>query len=213
LFETTIDLIKQYYNTAHIMEHPDFDADLAAEVRVRLEQLDYLLDRVGTAEGALTEINQEHGEKVLAQYRSLLERGRTWDDEMPVSMSEAESEAFNANMFEVKLFTECFYYIAYRILTIANKRYKGRRPPLPGLQGLKPKGVVMARNHLLEHAGHINPITVQTFMAGGPHGPILKQSRREGQTDHPDKGLYANAQQFKDDLEDRLRRAIEQPPA
>lgn len=52
MFETTIALIKQYYNTAHIKEHPDFDGDLAAEVRVRLEQLDYVLDRVRTANGA-----------------------------------------------------------------------------------------------------------------------------------------------------------------
>ena len=114
-------------------------------------------------------------------------------------------QALREAQFRARLFTECFYYTAWRVVVICTKT-----AAMPGFSGFAPEGVRMVRNALLEHAGEKRfPITIQSFGMGGPVGPALKPARWDHQVGvHVDKGLHVNAEEFRDKFERRLRAAL-----
>jgi hypothetical protein len=117
-----------------------------------------------------------------------------------------EFEITQASQFEMELFTECFYYVAGRLRTLLQKS-----KPIPGLESFDCPGARDVRNQLLEHVeGKNSQVFIQSFAFGKENGPVLKGMRYAHQ-EHifPDKGLYLNATEIKDNLEDILKRLLD----
>jgi hypothetical protein len=116
-----------------------------------------------------------------------------------VYLNGEEVEAHGKASFELKLLTEAFYHFAWRVRTIL----RNQRAPLPGLTSFECEGVRNVRNKLLEHAeGRDSQVSIQSFGWGAAQGPVLKALRYSGQEEiFPDRGLYRNAEEFRDNLE------------
>jgi hypothetical protein len=208
VFEATVALLDDYYRLMDQKSRGRFVRDLAVEVRERVEQLEYLVRRVQEAEGAMGFIQAATFEAMRARRILLDEDGLEWEsDKYPTAqITEPDFATLEAAMFEARLFTECFYYVAHRIRSIL----RSRAHPLPGLQSFEAKGVRDVRNILLEHAGQgVHDVTVPSFGFGGPDGPAVKAVRPTAQVGkHADSGLYVNAAEFRDALENALRREL-----
>jgi len=179
-FDSTIKLYKAY-RSKMIKETPEgYDSALSYEVLHRLRQLSFVYETV---------------------------RGYNQKVTNPIS-------AINDHITNKKLrdegmvFAETFYFFAWRIIQIA----KGNRKikPLPGLQGLekKAKGIVLVRNNLIVHP-EAKKIFNISYGWSNEEGPRLKIARPGGQTfEISDRGLWINAQEFKDGLEELLQNVI-----
>jgi hypothetical protein len=104
--------------------------------------------------------------------------------------------------FEIEAWTESFYYLAGTMRTVLPHSSK----PLPGLHSFECEGARNVRNHLLEHAeGKSSRVLMQSFGYGGEAAPTIKVEREEGQENiFPDAGLWANAEEIRENLEVRL---------
>ena len=160
-----------------------FNADLAGEVETRLEQLDFVLMRI-------LELDRE--------------RIAFIDRENPDDPS--DGRVLRSNAFEIRLLTEAFYYFASRLRTVL----RHKEEPCPLLEGFECAGVRVVRNTLLEHPeGQDSRVFGWSWTVGSPEGPILKVHRENHQVDvFPDRGLYVNAQEVKENLERELQRAL-----
>jgi hypothetical protein len=206
-FKATIALFDEYYRLADAKNVPDFNRDLGCEVRERLLQLEYIVDRVRQLEGIAKQTVVRHEAAHQAHLDDIKARGIDYESvPLPdnVRLTKEEMDAHSKAAFELKLLSEAFYYFAGRVRTILKKT------ELPGLQGFECKGVSDVRNKLLEHAGEKqSEVVIQSFGWGAPHGPVLKAARYGGQEDvFPDAGLYRNAEEFIENLDRRLRAAI-----
>jgi hypothetical protein len=102
---------------------------------------------------------------------------------------------------QIVLFTEAFYYVAFRFQTIIKEHMQRSFNP-PGVRGV--------RNHLIEHPDDKGGAPEYNFGYGldMPYGPVLKpfgpripnNPRASGAVPPPfdDKGLYFNAQEVID---------------
>lgn len=106
---------------------------------------------------------------------------------------------------ELIVLLESFYYSAHRCVDLVNDH----RKHLPGLGRVKAKGIVDARNHLIEHTNKKNGNPVFSFQTG-PSGPRLRAlSWSKFDSSSNDPGLWANADEFQDKIEASLRGGIE----
>jgi hypothetical protein len=206
-FKTTIALFDEYYRLADAKNVPDFNRDLGCEVRERLLQLEYIVDRVRQLEGIAKQVMARQEAAHWAHLDDIKARGIDYESvPLPdnVKLTKEEMDAHSKAAFELKLLSEAFYYFAGRVRTILKKT------GLPGLQGFECKGVRDVRNKLLEHAGEKqSEVVIQSFGWGAPQGPVLKAVRYGGQEDvFPDAGLYRNAEEFIQNLDRRLRAAM-----
>lgn len=177
---------KQYRAYLRALGHQGavpFNAALADEVEARLEQLDFLLSR----------IHQLDLERI--EYL-----GRP-NPELP-----SHGKELLSNAFEIRLLTEAFYYFAGRLRRII----RHEEQPCPLLTSFECVGVRDVRNKLLEHPeGQDSRIFNWSWTVGNPEGPILKVHREPHEVAvFPDRGLYANAQELKENLERELERAL-----
>ena len=205
MFETTVELLDRLYVKLDKDKATGFNRDLANEARKRLLQLDHLLKLVRDNEAQeakaierMTEAFLRHAKRV--DFESVPQPEDT-------KLSREEGHSMKASLFEMELFTECFYYISHRLLSLLNK---GK--PILGLK-VGFQGARNVRNKLLEHAeGKDSQVFIQSFAWGKEHGPILKAARYAGQEQvFPDKGLYANAAEIRDELEAILYRLLNEP--
>src|SRR2546422_4107921 len=150
MFEQTIELFDKYYQTLDQNEDPNIRRNQAAEVRERLEQLDYILSRVRACEHDATHAM----DRSQLAFREHVERVRRegLDFEAVAAsptakITEEEARRALSAEREMKLMTEAFYYFAGRVRSIL--RHKS--VPLPGLEGFESEGVRNVRNKLIEH--------------------------------------------------------------
>jgi hypothetical protein len=109
---------------------------------------------------------------------------------------------------QVVLFTESFYFIAWRIREVVHRT---GTYALPGMKGVDFDGVKRFRNLLIEHPEKVKtaPKIVRHF-ALGDDGPVLKPDglvAGEAGFDEPkgaDHGLFVNAREIRDRLAERL---------
>jgi hypothetical protein len=206
MFAKTLEVFDRYYRTADEKKLPGFNRDLGCEVRERLEQLDYIVKKVRELEAAERAAVSRSQQAFKAHIESVVKRGIPFES-VPAppeaQMTREEVQAMQRAHFEMKLLTESFYYFAGRIRTII----KNRRAPLPGLASFECNGVRDVRNKLVEHPeGNDSQVSTQSFGSGGPNGPVLKAIRNVGQEKvFPDRGLYANAKEFRENLEKVLQ--------
>jgi hypothetical protein len=206
MFESTIELFGDYYRCIDAAAVPGFNGNLGSEVRERLQQLNYIINKVRDLEQVANKAFARH-EKAFAKHVSKLDR-LNLDFEctpLPAEVNITKDE-FNKNKnaaFEMKLLTETYYYIAGRIRMI----FRNPNAPLPGLTSFECEGTRNVRNKLLEHAeGKDSQVSIQSFGYGAAHGPVLKSIRYSGQEQiFPDQGLHKNAEEFRDNLESLLQ--------
>jgi hypothetical protein len=202
MFDEAIELLDRY--CAKYAQHTDYNSHLAAEVKERLRQLIFILQRVSKLEGvepiAMGKVQTE-GTKHAA---SMTARGIT-QQPAPSNLVETINDAWEqigAAETEIRILTEAFYYFAERIRTIA-------RDSLPFIK-FKANGVRDVRNKLIEHSDHKDSrILAQSFGFGGEHGPVIKGGRPANEGDKfPDRGLYLNADEFGSSLLRAFERAL-----
>lgn len=208
-FQSTIDLLDAYYAAADRRMVPGFQRDLASELRDRLEQMGWLLDRIRDLERRAS-VPTERARLAFASHLERLARDGLDFASVPPSpdmaMTAEEIRESDLAQFEMRLYSDAFYFFAGRARALV--RHKAN--PLPGLGSFEAAGVRDVRNHLIEHPeGSASHVFALSWAWGGPQGPVLKAVRHEGQEDtFPDAGLYVNAQVFRDHLEALLTSAI-----
>lgn len=207
MFESTIARFDEYYRLLDSKSAPGFNRELGCEVRERLQQLDYIIERVRELEKIAEQALNRAGDAGIAHYEDLKNRGVPFDSVPLPSSTTITKEEFDTHRrasFEIKLLTEAFYYFAGRVRTIL----RNKQVFLPGLESFECVGVRNVRNKLLEHAeGSDSQVSIQSFGWGSAHGPVLKAVRYGGQEDiFPDGGLYRNAEEFRDTLERLLQK-------
>lgn len=209
MLQSTITIFDEYYRQLDAGAVLGFNRDLGCEVRERLQQLHYIVDRVQDLEEVARQAFSRHRTAFAAHIEELTTRGVPYESvpvPSSVNITREEFEMHEKATFEMKLLTEAFYYLAGRVRTIL----RNRQAPLPGLSSFECEGVRDVRNKLLEHAeGGDSQVSIQSFACGADHGPVLKALRYSGQ-EHifPDRGLYKNAEEFRDNLENCLRAVI-----
>jgi hypothetical protein len=192
---------------------PGFSPHLAAEVQIRLQQLQYIVERV-------RQLERSHGQDIRRVQSAFaagpgtqtLTSGGT-SGSLP-SGAQVEIDAFWSGVAEhereIRLLTESFYYFAHRIWKIACHR----STPLPGLRFECP-GVRDVRNMLIEHPEKAaSPVYAQSFGFGYPEsGPRLKTTSPPQAPDVVlDRGLYANAREFESSFVRRMELSISSQP-
>jgi len=209
MFESTSILFDEYCRHLDTKETQGFNRDLGCEVRERLQQLNYIVERVRKLENIAQQALSRHQARLIEHIEDLKSRGISYESAPFPSSARVTEEEFKTNdeaSFEMKLLTEAFYYLAGRVRTIL----RNAQAPLPGLTNFECEGARNVRNKLLEHAeGGDSQVSICSFGWGAAHGPMLKALRYGGQ-EHvfPDRGLYENAEEFRDNLEHRLRAVL-----
>jgi hypothetical protein len=205
MFESTVALVDEYYRLVDARGDAGFVRELGVEAHERLQQLDFILDRVRDLEQTSKNALERPQAHLKAHIQRLKEQKIDFES-VPApensKITREEFEAHNRAEFEMKLLTESFYYLAGRLRTII----KHKSAPLPGLQSFETAGVRNVRNKLLEHAeSKDSQVLIQSFGHGGECGPVIKAMRYSDQKDvFPDRGLYINAQELKDNLEAKI---------
>jgi hypothetical protein len=176
MFDAIIPTLDRY--TDKYGHDADCELNLAAEVKVRLGQLQFIIDRV-----QLVETDGE-SKAIRASIAAA--------QESPAKAFEVFSNLIGAVSTEAQVLAEAFYNCAWRIYYLIRQRPK----PLPEVS-FDCVGVRDVRNQLIQHPEKGDKIFVQSFVSGGPDGPILKPWRPAGTAaTFQDKGLYVNAQEF-----------------
>lgn len=128
-------------------------------------------------------------------------------------MSREQMRAWDQAWDEVRLFTETFYLIAWRLVDILTRR---GALAFPGFSKLDARGVTLVRNHLLQHPEKHGEIFQQHLMVTDA-GPVLKgvavvvrsaTGRTEPDGASIDRGLFVNAKELHDELRECLREAV-----
>jgi hypothetical protein len=142
----------------------------------------------------------------LQQLDYMITRVRDAESAANKALSTTPIQPFLGHVFEMKLMAESFYFFAARVRSILKH---GSRP-IPGLNNFECEGVRNVRNKLIEHPeGRDSQIFIRSWAWGASRGPVLKAVRHGGQEDvFPDPGLYANAEEFRDNLMQVLKHAI-----
>jgi hypothetical protein len=194
MFKTVIEKFDKYVEKMDTNKIPNFDMDLALEVRKRINQLDYLYKIVIEKHSRYMHL----GWKEQREFE-LLRAGRgSFSITLPASKDRLEMDKL---IFEMEMYMESFYYLAGRMRTAITKS-----KPLPGLESFECEGARNVRNKLLEHVeGKDSKVYIQSVGFGGEEGPRLKAHRPEDQESiFPDKGIEANALEIKNNLEKLL---------
>lgn len=220
MFEVAAERWKEYLSLVN-GSWPDDDArhNLGGEVRDRLRQLDLILRHLHTA---IRPVSPDPGkaqqtmEWVLANQPRIVS-GEITPDEfirrvMPTSPAPA---AFIDSWDDVYIFTEAFYFWAWRTIEILNG---GGPYSFPGLGKVKAPAITIVRNHLIQHPEHVKDN--QDFTLGlviTSSGPVLRSlggvlrgdsGRMDPLPDSKDQGLFSAAQELADELQHRLDKAI-----
>jgi len=178
-FDSTIKLFEDYRRKMIKEKTNGYNSNLSNEVHMRLRQLSYIC-------------------KKLCSYEQIV---------LKPTSSIDEARKLTRFFDEGIVFAEAFYSTAWRIICIAKHGTK----PLPRLGGMKKKakGINTVRNQLLVHPEKQKDQIFMVSYSWGNDGPKFKNARPAGQTfEIMDSGLWINAQEFKNDFEGLLQKAI-----
>ena len=163
-FQPVIDQF-DIYLTAKCSEppkHKNFPARVISfegqEAMTRLRQLNWLCRRIAEYEANSVEFL----DFILSQGKS--SDAGSQDNWAAISASEQ-------NSFEMEIFVEGFYYLAWRLRNVIQR--------LPGLKKFESQGVLNVRNHLIEHPEKKDSGVIHGCMSSGNKetGPVLKSTR------------------------------------
>ncbi|MGI8648414.1 MAG: hypothetical protein DLM55_12245 [Acidimicrobiales bacterium] len=207
----------------------DVRHDLAAEVGTRLGQLDLILNHLRIALDVVIPDRQEW-ERVNSWSRDnypALKRGEISIEQWiggTILPCQVERQDYFEAWESINLFTESFYFVAWRLREVLNIKDDGNRFRLPGLGKIKAEGIRDIRNQLLQHPekDYKNSDKCRRRFTQGlavtDYGPVLRTTETAikfatGETiptgSSVDKeGLYVTSEKFRDELQTRFNRAI-----
>jgi hypothetical protein len=213
VFEEIAELWKRYLAVHAPSWNPD---DLRhgswAEVRERLVQLDLILAHLKRALASVTPDpgKMQHDIAWVQEALLRLEAGDMSQEEFAAGFRSIPAprdpvRAWDQAWREVRLFTETFYFSAWRLVDVLTKR---RTLAFPGFSKLDARGVRLVRNHLLQHPEQHGAI-FQQHLTITDAGPVLKgvavvvrvaTGRTEPDAASVDRGLFVNAKELHDEL-------------
>ncbi|WP_100614340.1 hypothetical protein [Confluentibacter citreus] len=198
-FDSTYHLYEQYKKINIQKPVVGFQIGYTIDGLEILEQLDFLYEKVTIANNYFAEQNEELTKRIETWTLYCIENNI---DYLPYRLEKRDelSKIYNHYesmkvLFEAKLYTEMFYYKAFRLRNII--RYSG------GLgKNFECIGIRNIRNILLEHPEKSGFIYIYNFGLGIKDiGPILKTGNPENDEKFKDIGLFKNATEFKINLE------------
>jgi len=171
----------------------------SGETLAKFWQLDFLLERIKELEFLMESRRQEailNGDPV----QKWIQKDEIIRSENAPAMPNIDdlkamvNSIKDTSMYEIELYTECFYYVSHRLKKIIDY--------YPGLKDFKPIGVINVRNNLIEHPDGTHGVTFPSFGCGNQNGPVIKAARTEIERNKSvDQGLYKNALEYKELLE------------
>jgi hypothetical protein len=202
----------QAYRSTKLSEFSPTDSrhHLASEVSKLIEQLDICLALI-TAAYAPIKLDPDILEKKLTYMKQYgtLESNEEYFANMPKSEQELKCEqdpwiSYKA-FAKIRLFTEMFYSVAWRLRQVVNAKVPHK---LPNLGQLKAKSISDVRNLLIQHPEQLKTAAIfDQSMVIADVGPILKSAKHQfGQSgtsavpESIDQGLYLNATEFEQEL-------------
>jgi hypothetical protein len=219
----TVDSLWKSYSRKFLatVEPTDIRHHLAAEVSARLRQLDLALEYSAECERRIRPDRAhapEEGRAFLHLWSKLQAGPISMEEyvaQLPtLSSSRMDPCAFMDAFDRLRLFAEMFYFVAWRLRQIVNSK-----PPrhFPYVAKLATPGLVLVRNHLVEHPEHGKEhARYEQHFVLTDSGLVLKTSEvliREGNSmaarEHSDQGLYRNAEELHAELTRALNQALE----
>ncbi|MDQ3258431.1 MAG: hypothetical protein M3R15_31855, partial [Acidobacteriota bacterium] len=162
--------------------------------------------------------NRRNAERFLNARSRLLTGEITEDEFFNVGFEHKSTEQyrqFSRGFDEVRLFTEMFYLVAWRLVEVLNGRASHA---FPNLRKINAKSIRDVRNHLIQHPDKRRPVPdYQQRLIVTDAGPVLKTTtflirgatgRSGPDEDSVDKGLYVNAEELRRKLEACLIKAL-----
>lgn len=205
VFEETLDDFADYYRAQKSASADGFEETAGLEVQRRLRHLDHLLQEVARRQELLQiglslndlDVGAENLEPLVeriqlaseASARELAARGL-----LGIEVSE-----------QIEMLAESFYFHAHRLLKLL------QNGPLPGFGSLQAKGVLLVRNHLVEHFPERDkpwPANHSRDFSDTEAGPKLTKATDPVE----DAGLYRNARELRDAISEVLN-ALPRTPA
>jgi hypothetical protein len=220
LFRTVEQLWQKYCEYA-LLSFPSNDPrhNLSAEVRERIEQLDECLELVSTSMESIQPdplVVQEHFRYIL-EFGPRVSSGEISEIEYIAKMPDSGGNplVFARDFARIRLFTETFYFVAWRLRQIINSPQPRKFPHLVELHAVAVRNV---RNLLIEHPEHGGESAqFEKSMVITDNGPVLKSAkmvyhfsngRTKADENSLDQGLFVNATAFEAELRSLLLAAI-----
>jgi hypothetical protein len=221
MFEAAGELWREYLTQASgDWQESDVRHGLGAEVRNRLRQIDRILRHIHEAIDMVTPDpveNQKWMEHLLANWAALARGEITQGEfEQKSAIPARDAAALVDSWDDIWIFTEIFYFYAWRVVEILNDR--GPRE-FPSLDNVKARAINVARNQLIQHPEHAKSgsqdLNQGLFLTSS--GPVLRSLnavlrldvvRLDPSPDSKDQGLFAAAEELRDELERRFSAAL-----
>lgn len=192
MFSEQISLFERFF-LAVDSDWTDEQRDLLLEAVTRLRQCQYSFERARAA-----------AESSYALWREAASE----NERNPLAVADephagARHVQFWQMRFEIRFYTEAFYYFAWRLQTILTSKRIGKM----GIAFKPIAGIRVARNQLIEHPEKKpgGPLAGGIEVATGPFDVRLKVPNAEPAMDV---GLLTNASQLRDRLDNALKRAL-----
>ena len=200
MFERTRILLEKYFFQLSSKRCTKRAEHLLQEIRGRLRYLQDLYSRI---ENLVTVVapdicTVDKNGKATTQIHIFVESAPP--EENPERIASLPSEPQD----DLRCDVEYFYYSAHRIQDIISES----KEDLPGLIRFTAKGVTLVRNNLVEHPARKDGVIVFSHSVG-PSGPKLRSIRWS--LDEPgtqDQGLWKNAAEFENLLNEALEAGI-----
>jgi hypothetical protein len=220
MFETAREDWKNYLTqVSGSWDQSDPRHNLGMEITTRLRQLDLVIRRL---KDAIRDVTPEPGEtrRNLAwamSNRERLARGEISGEEYVAGFitTYRTAQELTDAWDSVQIFTEMFYFTAWRVVEVLNR--KGTYQ-FPGLGKINAPEITIVRNHLIEHPEKVkdNPDFTNGLVIHSS-GPVLRslggviRGDREGTyplSESKDQGLYVAGEELEKELHRRFTEAL-----
>jgi hypothetical protein len=208
-FKSTRELFNKYWKELQKKRSEIVTQEIhhySGEALAKFWQLDFLLERIKQLELQMESRRQEtilNGDPVQnwIQKTEINKNKETPAKPNIDDLKEMINSMKDTSIYEMELYTECFYYVSHRLKKIIDY--------YPGLKDFKPLAVINVRNNLIEHPHGIHGVTFPSFGLGNPNGPVIKGARTEEEKNKSvDHGLYKNALEYRELLEAVLHQGL-----
>ncbi|MGH3766622.1 MAG: hypothetical protein ACRDS0_16890 [Pseudonocardiaceae bacterium] len=210
------------YSSALVKNVPENDVrlNLDGEVRTRLRQLDLILKKLTDEIKIITPRPEdiERSNEFIRQHHATFVRGEMsieeWVAGTGLKQKSADELQYEADAWEsIGIFTEAFYFFAWRLIEVLNGNGEYRFPNLERMR--KSEGVGFVRNHLIQHPENKEKNFTQGLVItnSGPvlrsHGAIIDGATGEVRPsdDTKDQGLYVTAVKLRDEMQRKFESA------
>ena len=223
MFEHLVELWQQYTNkVAQTWASDDPRRELSSEVQNRLVQLDIILDHLNRVLRLVSGDPAEERRKVeltmqaAEQFRSGDMTAKNYEEFLATLNAKSPDHLRTVVRAwkEVRLFTEAFYFFAWRLVEVLTG---SGAFALDGFSKLQARRIRIVWNHLLQHPEKHDK-NFRQWLVVTSDGPVLKATtlvvrsdtgKVEPEKESIDRGLFVNAKELHDEIIEILRNTLE----